>query len=284
MTALPVLSRSAATAQLLHTLARAPAERLTGVLRVQGNPGGVIHLNRGSVIAVESPGAPDVVTLLLRSGRVVERDWGAVFRAGMAGGDLGAELVARRLAAPAQLHVMCMMAALDAAFAVAAGRIDGCVIDGAHAPAVLPVGGGIEPDMLMGETERRIRALGAARVPLSPYRDRVARVAPLGDTRVLELANGRRSCRDLAFLLGRGLYAVTVEVSRLLAAGSVELVPREEPPPQEPEKEPLPRRRKGASGITDVRASKPAARLRTPFRLKARTPDGEDQESKEKPP
>ncbi|NUR86363.1 MAG: hypothetical protein HOY71_19950 [Nonomuraea sp.] len=84
---------------------------------------------------------------------------------------------------------------------------------------------------------------------------------------MLELVNGRRSCRDLAFLLGRGLYPVTVEISRLLGEGAVALVHRE------PERESLPRREKGASGIT----AKSAARLRSPFRLKARTPEQEQE-------
>ncbi|MFK0222901.1 hypothetical protein ACIQWN_32525 [Streptomyces vinaceus] len=41
---------------------------------------------------------------------------------------------------------------------------------------------------------------------------------------ILLRANGNRSVRDIAFLLGRSLYAVTVEVARLTGEGLLETV------------------------------------------------------------
>src|SRR5688500_15300756 len=65
---------------LAHALARCHADRVTGALRVVGNPGGLFHLSEGAVIAVDSPGSPGAETLLLRSGRISEEDWTAALR------------------------------------------------------------------------------------------------------------------------------------------------------------------------------------------------------------
>jgi hypothetical protein len=246
----------------------------SGVLRVTGNPGGVLHLWHGTVIAVDSPGAPDVATLLLRSGRITEAEWAAVFEAGAATGRIGAELVARTLVGAAELELMCQMAVLDGAFAVAAGRVDDCVPE--HGPIThwLPAPRGVEHERLLSETERRLKAFFTShQAPISPFHDRVIRTVPADrleelftDERreILQLLDGRRSARDIAFLIGRGVYAVTVEVSRMLDEGLVEVParpadpilrprsagrpPNETPPPDVR----LPRRRRGASGIIDV--------------------------------
>jgi hypothetical protein len=104
--------------------------------------------------------------------------------------------------------------------------------------------------------------------------------ARLGDLQreLLAQADGRSTIRDLAFRAGRGVYAVTVEVARMLAEGllqcpgphdapepvrvrtGTDAVRHREPPPlapppfgpPEPPGDPglLPRRTPGASGIT----------------------------------
>ncbi|WP_152648266.1 hypothetical protein [Streptacidiphilus anmyonensis] len=97
---------------------------------------------------------------------------------------------------------------------------------------------------LRAETERRLVALAQFPTPVRPGRDRLAAVAEpaaaqaavgagpnaggpraAGGLRreVLGLADGRRTARDIAFLLGRGVYPVTVEASRLLADGLVRI-------------------------------------------------------------
>ena len=40
-----------------------------------------------------------------------------------------------------------------------------------------------------------------------------------GRDQMLALANGRRTPRDIAFAAGRGVYAVTLQVARMLASG-----------------------------------------------------------------
>src|SRR5689334_15496876 len=79
--------------QLEQTLANCAKLRATGVLRVTGEPGGVIHLDDGKVSAISTPGAPDAEAILLRSGRLPETAWSAVFAAAAANGRMGAELV-----------------------------------------------------------------------------------------------------------------------------------------------------------------------------------------------
>jgi hypothetical protein len=224
-----------------EALAPAAGERLTGLLRVTGSPGGVVAFTRGVVTAVTSPGAPDAVALLLRSGRITEADWADAVKAGAADARIGAELVARTLLGATELRAICQMAALDGAFAIAAGRIDDCVLERDTAASWLSVPLDIEPEWLLAETERRLAALFAPRrTPISPFRDRLVPTpgaaerskGPVTELRreILRHLNGRRSCRDVAFLLGRGLYAVTVEISLMLREGVVAIHPADDDP------------------------------------------------------
>ncbi|MFC3575885.1 MarR family transcriptional regulator [Streptomyces yaanensis] len=54
---------------LSQAVTRYAREKGDGGLRVSGRPGGVVHLRDGLVVAVASPGAPGPGTLLMRSGR-----------------------------------------------------------------------------------------------------------------------------------------------------------------------------------------------------------------------
>src|SRR5262245_8167009 len=94
------------------------AEGATGILRVAGNPGGLFHLRKGVVVAVDSPGAPGAEALLLRSGRISEDDWTAALRE-TAEGDV--DLGALGGVGIAGLRVVAEMAARYGAFAIAAG-------------------------------------------------------------------------------------------------------------------------------------------------------------------
>ncbi|RAG80665.1 hypothetical protein DN069_36820, partial [Streptacidiphilus pinicola] len=113
----------------------------------------------------------------------------------------------------------------------------------------------VDAEQLGAETERRLAALAELPAPVRPGRDRLGLAAdpglPAGGSagasrsatagggvpgavsrgvgavraagglrrEVLALADGRRTARDVAFLLGRGVYPVTVEASRLLVDG-----------------------------------------------------------------
>ncbi|MEU6343930.1 MarR family transcriptional regulator [Streptomyces sp. NPDC046977] len=236
-------TRNAAHELLGRALARCRDERASGVLRVQGSPGGAFHLLGGAVVAVESPGSPGVGTLLLRSGRIDEAEWGAAQDAAATGAWPGVAFAGAGRLGNAEFQVIHMMAAQDAVFAVLAGRLENCVLDPARSedpvPALAPaVGRGVEPEELLVEAGRRIAALASLPRPVSPDRDRVIALVAAGNDEtlpaarrdILEHANGRRSPRDIAFQLGRGVYTVTVEVSRMLAEGLVETVSAPVPP------------------------------------------------------
>ncbi|WP_071280894.1 MULTISPECIES: hypothetical protein [unclassified Streptomyces] len=279
---------------LYLALAQCRAARTTAALRVEGRPGGTFHLRRGGVVAVETSGAPGVEALLLRSGRVRADEW-----AGAASGMPAAELVARGIVGAAELRVLSAMALQDAVFAVVAGETAGCAA-ASEAAAVEPTAAGEDPLRLLDGAVRRLAALAALPHAVRPDRERVAATGsalaavaeglPPCRREILFLADGRRTARDIAFVVGRGVYPVTVEVSRMLGEGLLRRagrdgerpggvplvraglapVPRRSPMPPPPAvagagrrgpagcgPEPyggLPRRVPGASGITGDRA------------------------------
>lgn len=206
---------------LAKALTECRADAVTGVVRVAGSPGGLFHLRKGVVVAVDSPGAPGAEALLLRSGRVSEDDWTAALRATAV---RDADLSGLGAVGLAGLRVVAEMAARDGAFAIVAGEVDGHVVETGQGADVL-VPGGIAPADLLDETIRRLDALAALPFPLSPYRERVVPAPdapaslPVTQREIVAAANGRRTARDIAFAVGRGVYPVTVEISRMLAAG-----------------------------------------------------------------
>jgi hypothetical protein len=236
---LPVLGHKPIR-QVAGELTGRTAHTRTGILHVAGDPGGDFQVACGQVVAVLTPGAPTVAELLARPGC-----------AGI--GD-------------AELRALAAMAAIDGTFAIAAGWIDGCYWNEIpnDPPAGFATGTGIEPEWLLVQTERRLRALANGRV--SPHRNRLSLTglgaAELGSRatgwrhEILRQVNGRRTCRDIAFLLRRSLYPVTAEAARLLAEDLLMV-----PPPYHDDRtttkdanDPtaLPRRRRGASGINDT--------------------------------
>ena len=220
-------------AALRQALTDCAATGLSGVLRVSGEPGGTIHLAGGMIVAVETPGAPGPEVLLLRSHRVAESGWDAAFAATAAvGGRMSAELITRGLIGAGELEALLRIAAADAMFALASGRVDECAAEPGRRSYLLPLEPGANPGWMLGEAERRMRLL--ASLPFPPGNGRVA--AALGaanpDTRfgegrdeILALADGRRTARDIAFALGRGVYATMLQLARMREAGLLVSVP-----------------------------------------------------------
>lgn len=292
---------------LARTLHRCAAERISGAVRVAGEPGGLLHLADGLVIAVETPGAPGVEVQLLRSGRLTEPDWSAAVGALAASdptgaGGLGTELVGRGLVRAAELERLAVAAVFDGIFAIAAGQVLDCRLVPSD-PFWLPAVPGLPVERLWHEIERRRHVLAARRQPVAHDRDRIVPVSQVDRGTVLSPeqwallrhADGRRTPRDLAFALGRGVYAVTLEIGRLLDAGLVQVasrrdVPRLEPlapdqpaapgMPARPGEQPsdglprLPRRRPDASDAADTEPSGSASRwaARLPHAWATRTP------------
>jgi len=221
---------------LADALRQHAAARFSGPLRVTGDPGGIIFLAEGGICGCQTPGAPGLEAILLRSRRVTEADWEAAFSAAAVNGrPMAAELIARELLGAGEAEALLRTALADAIFAVLGGRVDGWT-EAPAADCLLPLTPPARPGWLLAEATRRSQALAAlAGPPVSP-RDRVtARPATLrastahasgpgagtGEADVLALCNGRRTVRDLAFALGRGLYATQLELARMRDRGLV---------------------------------------------------------------
>jgi hypothetical protein len=203
------------------------ADRTTGALCVTGEPGGTVHLVDGRVVAVDTPGAPGPEVILLRSGRVPESGWAAAFTVAAADGRMRAELVRRGLIGNGELEAVLLAALADGMFVLASGQVDECRLNQAEVACLLPLDPPADPGWLLSETSRRQHVLASMPNPIGHDRDRVTRgpnAAPgaTQDTRqdeILALANGRRTARDMAFVLGCGVYAMTLEFARMHARG-----------------------------------------------------------------
>ncbi|WP_063790331.1 hypothetical protein [Streptomyces sp. NRRL B-24085] len=208
---------------LAQALAACGRDGFTGELRITGTPGGTFHFADGRVVAVESPGAPGPEALLLRSGRVSGEQWAQLVRESGGSRWPATALIAHGHAGAAQLRVVCALALHDAAFALAAGRVEECERRATAEPfAQVPLG---EPPLrLLQDALRRLTALASLPHPVHPDRERPVRAGTdsgSGTLRreLLTHADGRRTARDLAFRVGRGVYAVSVEVARMLDEG-----------------------------------------------------------------
>jgi len=199
-------------------------EGYSGTVRVSGSPGGTIHLRGGLIGAVETPGAPTATSVLLTPGRLDDETWLAACAAERDTDRLGAYLVAAGLMGAAELEIVCTASVFDAAFAMAIGTPGGWTLDDPE-PTLL-AGPGVEPRRLTEETTRRIvRLSGPWGAPGELARIRPGQVPDAGLRRglpdrhrsVLSTVNGRRTARDMAFTLGRGLYAIMLDLTRLEA-------------------------------------------------------------------
>lgn len=204
-------------------------ERFSGTVRVSGHPGGTIHLRDGLIGAIETPGAPTVTSTLLTSGRITDEDWLAASAAEPDADRLGGHLVAAGLIGAAELEVVCAAAVFDGAFAMALSPPGEREVSGPE-PALVAEPG-FEPRQLTEETARRMAWLtGLWGPPSELTRVRPEAVASTDDAAgrlsprqldVLGCVNGRRTARDIAFALGRGLYAVLLDLVRLESLGLV---------------------------------------------------------------
>jgi hypothetical protein len=139
---------------------------------------------------------------------------------------MGAELARRELIGAGELEWLLLTALADGMFALASGTVEEYRAEPGPVEFVLPLRPGAEPDSLLTETTRRIRVL--ATLPARNGRDRIVAAtgavqpgARLGDGQdeILALADGRRTARDIAFALGRGVYATMLQLSRMQRTG-----------------------------------------------------------------
>ncbi|MDH6629198.1 hypothetical protein M2271_007034 [Streptomyces sp. LBL] len=205
-------------------------EGFSGTVRVSGHPGGTIHLRNGLVGAIETPGAPTVTSTLLTLGRISDEAWLAACAAEPDADRLGGHLVAAGLIGAAELEVVCAAAVFDGAFAMALSALGRWELSDRE-PALVAEPG-VEPRQLAEETSRRMTLLSRSwGAPSELTRVRPTVVTGSGPHRsdgparrhqdILDSVNGRRTPRDIAFKLGRGLYAVMLDVMRLEALNLV---------------------------------------------------------------
>lgn len=213
-------------------------DRFSGAVSVSGAVGGTIHLHRGAIRAIETPGAPTAEALLLKSRRIGEPEWDAACTAAGPGGRLDATLVERGHIGAAELEVLCVGALYDAAFAMALSTPDSWQVDGEAPGPRLSHRAGTDPRRLTEVTSRRVRllakSLGSVR-EFGQERIRPSARATAGTGRlsaryrdILLSADGRRTPRDIAFALGRGVYPVMLDISRMKA---LHLIQPESPRP-----------------------------------------------------
>jgi hypothetical protein len=187
--------------ELADALRRYAAAGFSGVLRVHGRPGATIYLTDGRISACETPGAPGLEVILLRSRRVSADDWSAACAAAAAGGlSLTAQLIGRGLLGAGEAEALLRTTLADAMFALVSGQVDGWT-EAPPAGCLLPLTPAARPGWLLAEAARRAQVLASLAEPTEP-------------------ADERRAARDLAFTSGRGLYATMLQRARSGADGA----------------------------------------------------------------
>lgn len=211
---------------LISALRRRGQELFSGTLHVEGAQDGTVTLREGTVIAAATPAAPNLESILLRSGRIGEPDWTEAFAVAAPEGRLPAELVQRGLLGTAGLEVLTQIATVDALFAMTLYGVRACTArpyEPGDVEPPLPADPGLETERLTRELARRQtvaaywETLGLG-VRTRPHRAPAAddgSAADAGPGAVLARVNGRRTARDIAFTLGRTLYSVMNDLALL---------------------------------------------------------------------
>ncbi|MBL7492753.1 hypothetical protein I6A60_32760 [Frankia sp. AgB1.9] len=212
---------------LLDELSRLGEERFSGTLRAEGaRVGGTVVLSTGLLVAAETPVTPGVEALLLRSGRIARQDWAGALAEAIPPGGLRGALVGRGLLGDASAQVVTQTAALDALFALALEDVFACVPDPDVTDPLIPLNPGMDVGRAVRETRRRLGVAAGWRelgVHARAHPRATASTPPIdeGRARILAQVNGRRTVSDLAFELGRGLFAVMVDMVLLYRDGQV---------------------------------------------------------------
>ncbi|MCM3887034.1 hypothetical protein [Frankia sp. R82] len=231
--------------RLLTTLVSCAEDAFTGSLDVVGAASGRVAFQDGLIIDAVTSAAPGVESLLLRSGRIAEPEWTAVYAAAAPTGQLAALLVERGLLGRAGVQILARTSVMDALFALAGSawlevtRTPARTSPDAAAAPLLPVQPGVDAGWAVREISRRLTIAGGwhtylglgpqTRPRLAPEPARMPTAAP--QVSLLARVNGRRTARDLAFSLGRGIYPVLTDLAFLATTGWIVLSPSSGHPP-----------------------------------------------------
>jgi hypothetical protein len=159
-----------------------------------------------------------------------------------------------------ELEALLRIALADAVFALLSGQVDGWT-EVPPAECLLPLSPAARPGWLIAEATRRRQALASFPAPVVSAQDRIAaapgtarpgRPPGQGKDEILALSDGRRTARDLAFALGRGLYETLLQLARLQASNVLVIGSPADVAPDggadDTTDTGLPRRRKGRPG------------------------------------
>ena len=190
---------------------RDAAARPPHTLHVLGRPGGLLRLHGGRVVDGWSVGTPLSVPPQAPAARAV------------AGSTTGSPSTVRAIA--------------DILFTMAAGRVHGV----REEPGPPAAAAGVDVEYLLREVSRRLASMASAAGgrPLSPdarpvrtrFDPKPNMVLSDDERAVLGFVGGTTTVREIAFLLGRGLYAVSWDVSHLIDVGLVEIAAAARPSP-----------------------------------------------------
>ncbi|WP_141577728.1 hypothetical protein [Actinomadura sp. WMMA1423] len=245
---------------LISALTRRGRQGFTGTLRMDGTPGGSVSMRDGLVVAASTPAAPGPEPLLLRSGRVSEAEWSAAFTAGAPEGRLERELVVRGLLGDAGVQVVTRAAVADALFAMALCGVRTCTADPGDPAPLLAADPGLDAERAAREIRRRLDLARSWTALGLSVRSRPRSKQPVESVHVnaqrgelLAKVNGRRTPRDIAFALGRGLFPVMSDLATLIVDGLATLEPPlvggpEDVLPPAPEGDPAPAPAPGSPG------------------------------------
>jgi len=217
------------------------AQGFTGSVRVHGPSAGSLHLREGLVTEVRTPGAPSTEARLLRSRRISEEHWNRVCAAAHGERSLSAALLGAGQVSAAELAVLCADTIHDGAFAMALTKPEGWETDATAPPPGIGAVPGIDPGSLTEVVTARLALLTRQWGPPAAFaRTRIvpasrpgapgSRVPPRYQDILLSV-DGRRTPRDIAFMLGRGVYAVMLDLARMKA---LQLLQSETPEPVGP--------------------------------------------------
>jgi hypothetical protein len=227
------------------------AARATGAVHVDGPDGGSVYLVEGEVYYVHAGSTPGVDCLLQASGTVPSTVFQTAWAAGAAAGRVGEVLVGSGALSRGEAELCTAAAITDGAFVLlTAGRGPARFAPGErHWWGELRRIGVAALDAQVGKRRRLLERTPPTDVDDQP----VLAARRLGRHHVVltdlqwELvvhADGRRTPRELARLLGRSSFSAVLETRRLVSAGLMRVAPKApvDPPPPAVSGSPLPRR------------------------------------------
>ncbi|GAA0227603.1 hypothetical protein [Cryptosporangium japonicum] len=216
-----------------EALDESTANRVTGALHVDGRISGSIYLIDGEVYYVHTPVAPGVDCLLQASGTVPAAAFQSAWTTGAAAGQVGDVLIKSGALSRGEAELCTAAAITDGAYAlltavpVDTGPVRFAAGEGHWWGPVRRIGAAA----LDVQIRKRMRLL--ERTPPGNVDDQpVVAAGRLGRHHVVltdlqwELivhANGRRTPRELARLLGRSAFSAILESRRLITAGLIQV-------------------------------------------------------------